>query len=597
MSEKDKISLYKLNNGDVDAENYIYHVIKDYHDKLQKNKKLYKTDKYAELKLEKNKFENYEIKVFYYKRQYQHPWKSFLNPVVVEKETQKWNVLNHDFIVFVYNESNSLYAFTSGFAYNVLTDYIDEYFPIEVAKRFLDPNKINKLNERTISGNIYAIEQYFRSLQTIFSNENFGRIPKEFRGIVRESIFKDKNYQELFTENKIIHCDIKTSFTLHKNLNFEQCINLIKKLDILYSKELTDLEKEYFDFFTSIKKIPSKNKMLIASLTNVLMQEIYECFNSGTELDFDFCHKNYDLFLNADSYCMSKILQPWDSIESINFYVNKLKEIPDFKNIKDFNDFEKEITRVSVISRNNEDEVDLTRGKFIEHIHGEIRFEGRHYFLLDRNWYLIDSSFLTNVNKRLKDVLKTVLIKKEDSFLSPWTSSESEGEYNEKYINKDSFIYGDKICVDNIELFDIMRISDDEIKLIHVKHGFDTSIRDVCSQIRSAARLIEESRTSDYNVLKNFYNQTIKYNEDKKNRIDAKNKLKRISEKDFVGYFNKKITYILAFKDKATSNRILNASNVELFESNIAKFEIIMLSNYLKGFNNIDFKICQVFKK
>ncbi|HKZ68133.1 MAG TPA: TIGR04141 family sporadically distributed protein, partial [Chitinophagaceae bacterium] len=65
--------------------------------------------------------------------------------------------------------------------------------------------------------------------------------------------------------------------------------------------------------------------------------------------------------------------------------------------------------RISVlecrIRTNDEDGNLLTNGSVLDHIHGEINYEGNTYFLIDGEWYHIHPDFIADLNDGCANVL------------------------------------------------------------------------------------------------------------------------------------------------------------------------------------------------
>ena len=86
----------------------------------------------------------------------------------------------------------------------------------------------------------------------------------------------------------------------------------------------------------------------------------------------------------------------------------------------------------------------------------------------------------------------------------PWSKSiiRTEKKYNLQYDLIENYIVLDTITPDGVELCDIMLIEEDKIYLIHVKYGFDASLRELSNQIMlSAKRLYDDSKSGKYSYI------------------------------------------------------------------------------------------------
>ncbi|KAL3864021.1 hypothetical protein ACJMK2_005733 [Sinanodonta woodiana] len=101
-----------------------------------------------------------------------------------------------------------------------------------------------------------------------------------------------------------------------------------------------------------------------------------------------------------------------------------------------------------------------------------------------------------------------------------------------------TYLLGDKILVEGVELFDILKITKDKLYLYHVKEGFGQKTRDATSQIRISANLLSKARETNtiYNVFGKYYDQITNYKGDDETRIQLMNDLKG-QKKEFLKLF------------------------------------------------------------
>lgn len=143
-------------------------------------------------------------------------------------------------------------------------------------------------------------------------------------------------------------------------------------------------------------------------------------------------------------------------------------------------------------------------------------------------------------------------------------TTQNEGDYNLSYENLKNYFVFDKVIFQNIELCDILYVSNNTLYVIHVKEGFDAKIRDLTNQISISSRRLWNDLKSDKSYLKGIYDR---YNDMKRNH-------KNISWIDFEMLFTtKEIRYVLAFTSSFKGKSFFE--NYEIHKSNIAKFSII----------------------
>ncbi|KAK3597744.1 hypothetical protein CHS0354_006099 [Potamilus streckersoni] len=126
-----------------------------------------------------------------------------------------------------------------------------------------------------------------------------------------------------------------------------------------------------------------------------------------------------------------------------------------------------------------------------------------------------------------------------------------------------TFLHGDKILVENVELFDILKITKDKLYLYHVKEGVGQKTRDAVSQIRISANLINKARESKQTqkILGKWYKQIMNCKDEDQTRLKLKEdfKKRKCSKDEFLNLFlKKKIVYVYAFLDDTKGRKPFN---------------------------------------
>ena len=135
-----------------------------------------------------------------------------------------------------------------------------------------------------------------------------------------------------------------------------------------------------------------------------------------------------------------------------------------------------------------------------------------------------------------------------------------------------NYLVFDTIAISGIELCDIIKYDDRNLYLIHVKRGFDSSMRELYNQIILSARRVEESKSSkDKEYLKKCFNALIKKNHG--NSIDTFEK--------FISLFELNIKYIMAFSNDRSNLAV--EDQIEKIKSSIAKFSVIQTSSEMRA--------------
>lgn len=604
MAKENVISIFKIDtesNSLSDCDGVIVEIIKKIISrsnkkvgiKRQKNTKGYEFSDYTLLPIRDVDTYGFTVDLYHSSRIVPNAWDDFLANILNDQEEKFWN-RNHDFIVFVY-DADSLFCFTGGIASNLVEDISDENFPREIMIRLSDPERIKQAKSRGLTGAFYARELYFRGNYSISPTEAFGSVWKDIRASIKDSIWEDADWKVMLGEktNRDLNCDIRSSFKIRKRLDFNSAVKLVKKLKDELRRPLTQTEQEGFYFLNTIKIVKNKDEKQI--LGQELAKKAFTFLTSlktSTSFDYDFCHKKYAEFLEADHYFAKRNVEKlaeWKYINSAEEVLADLKGKIDLTNLKNFTeDFSKNI---KILSENDADNLKNTTGTLLEHLHGELEIgkgnKRKNYFLIDKEWCLVQDNFLELISAEFQDYIQP------DIFctipLNTWAGG-NEGPYNESYLANNNFLVGDRVTIGGIELFDLLHYNKEQVFIIQVKDGLGASTRDACSQLRNSARVIEESlKDSNHKKLKDYYNRLhnsglvyAKTSEFKKTMANVP------SEDKFVELLkNRKRTYVLAFRYGQ------NIDDIVKVNSNIAKFEILGLKDDIK-LTNASFKLFQI---
>ena len=207
------------------------------------------------------------------------------------------------------------------------------------------------------------------------------------------------------------------------------------------------------------------------------------------------------------------------------------------------------------------------KAPFIQFISCEIEDEfNRPLFYIDNHWYKVEDNFIDELNSNCHQLMVNARLDK-NVLPEIWKDAKDidEDEYNLQYLNKSNYIVLDKILSQNIELCDILYYDDNEIYLIHVKKGFNAKMRDLSNQIKISSQRLWNDAKAEKKYLKEIY----------KNYKNSTNyQSNKISQEDFLGLFNRKVNFVLAFTSTLSDYRPIY-NNIENVKSNIAKFSII----------------------
>lgn len=484
-------------------------------------------------------------------------------------------------VVFFIEFEDFLYVIIGGNSYRIIIPFIDENFGIDVYSRILDPenDELISIKTRSLTGKKAGNYSFYKDNFKLIDHIKFGTIPKEIS--LKLSNVNNDNFSFLKkTKNEKIQIIVSNSIKFRKKIEFELLQTLIKEI-----KYIEEIEKN--DYLTTYTKIEDNN--LVESLKEKLTQEIVNDIpniiqrklNPLNKFNFEFCHpKSIDKFYEADFYHLfenteenkySLFAKTIDKNEIYEIVINRAVE--KFGSDYTYNDIKFYLFGVKIRSYKTDDKKQLTSASFLMHLNTEFILEGQPYFLLDNNWYLLQDSFVKDLNNQCSRVLKNYITPK-DILFKNWDKAviKKESEYNLLYNDIANYLVFDTITINGIELCDILYYDETNLYLIHVKHGFDSSIRELYNQVILSARRLQESLASkEKEYLKIIFKS-----------IEKKNNTKNITQSEFIKLFSKKINYVMAFSS-ANKKEIIIENNMDKIKSSIAKFSVIQSSSEMRG--------------
>lgn len=591
MAEKNTIGLYKLNTDHEELRESqsvsiaIAKIVELYTQKKRKKDEGFSLEPMV-LSETVDLADGTVVTAYRHQRTNPNAWQSFLEsafnevPLLLNK--------NHDFIVFVHDGDGDLFCFTGGSASHAVSEFVDVTFPIDLMKRIIDPEKIKQAKSRSVTGELYARDHYYRGYSAVSATESFGQVWKDLLASIRQDVWNDPDMAAMLGTKKRVGVEVKNYFKIKKRINFKDVLKLIERIKFYLVQTVDEDTETAFAFLDSV--------MLIKGYTIELQlkRKVYEALynrvtNPATEVDFDLCNVNYDDFFNASIY----------KLRYKNVFFQELDTLPETEEVIDFaieylrEEKPEALDSLDAFIENMElmfletaqDEIDIgTGGKVYAHLHGEIQQDNKTYFLVDKQWYLVKDSFLEVLQLDFDQYVSgDRIVDRATIDLTAWTTG-VESRYNDSYCPNANFIVGDRVILDGIEYFDLLYIGDpDKVYVIQVKKGFGGKTRESCSQIRNSAKMIESSRVSEnHKKLKELYAKL-----NSRTTTACPDRLHGLTESQFVNLFvSRERVYLLAIADVNDRDTLINT------DSSIAKFEVLSTRDALRVIKEGDsFKI------
>lgn len=586
-NEKASISIYRIDKDlfdDLDDSEIIRKIITD------NNSGALEDEKFVPQVISDSGLRD-RVRIFHSVKERPPKWAPFLGSVL-EESSSLLEGKNRDssFIGFI-TDSDNLYAISGGQGNFVIQNYIDQNFGIDIITRLIskDSSAVKSLRDRDVAGSILGSERFFRKDSRLSDEDSFGKFYRQIQAVLE----KDKLVDEFGFSTDLSKgstCVAKSSFKINKSIDFSDLLRIIKNLSEI-------LTSEGFSLNDVIPIVGGKkNRELISHLDEVILKKLYQYCVDHSVIDFDLCHRDFEKYLTASEYKVSvgKKEASYEDVPSVSLILDNLIN-GGLLNIKDIDSFRETLSKVHIQSFDSDGRL-LTKGHFLKHINGEITYNKKTYFLIDKLWYEIGSNFIVSLNSELESLISNYL---DNSILgNRFDVSRGENDFNESFLGEDGYIVMHRVLVENIEMCDLLKWDEGEgnIYLIHVKRGFDNSIRDLASQVAiSSSRILNDIKSNKSSFIDNIQDKITSYSKDDPYFLSLREQKLPPSLKDVLKK-NKfdKIHFCLAFVDDAKKEREI--SDIESFDSNIAKFSIIDLKKKINSMG-FGFKVIQIKQK
>ena len=561
---------------------------------IQYLQKFFKEKHYKEQDVQPDLSETFDIFLFFKRTRSKIRWKGFIENIAKDNAPIiKYKNTNHEsYVLLLQNKTTgTIYATTGGYGYTVLQGIIEEDFGLEILSRLVKAGDktLRSTKERNLIGGIFREVKFFRSNYNFNENENFGTFYQEIHFSLNKNLLIETFGFDKTDIDSDSLCVAKNSFTIKKSINFKQLSEIIIKCEDLIKTVNPAVE------INSIKKLTKTHKDLIGNLNKELDKSIIEYYSgSGNSVDIsiELCHKDFDKYLHADNFILEfkikDIIKEFEFDEPLKNIVDVIKQIREEKlNLTD-KELLSLINNAHITSKDSNGDVQ-TKDLLKNHFYTEVAYDGKSYFLIDGEWFEIKTSFTKRLNEQCQDFVNR---NTSNINFEAWDDTEKENDFNAKHIGKENFLVFDKFTPENIEVCDILHWDANNMYFIHVKEGFDHSMRDLSLQIYIAARRIKEDIKTGYEFIGKLYD-TVKHSKGTSNYSRrAINQLQSLEEEEFIDLFKtRKPVFVLAVKDKAVPPRSLN--KIEDFNSNIAKFSLHELVKDMKNLD-VDLEICEL---
>ncbi|OXA49778.1 hypothetical protein Fcan01_15684 [Folsomia candida] len=430
-----------------------------------------------------------------------------LNSLVNVKLTSGGEVSTVTFIPV----ETSLYAITSNKAYSLFKKFADFQFLIKVPERILTSKGAKCYQVKSLVGGRRS-EDVTEKAHVDLNALQVGQICQSY-----SAMLKQKSRKILFpTYEKDIHVEIGVyRIKFRAELTLKQLLYAIFKLERIYAGNYPNQLK--------ISQALSRVTLPVDLSTNSVLNELFleECVkflnNDPPAQELTSFLKNFDL---CDTWVKeysqaAEVNLHYKGIKPVNLGADPsltylLETFRDQFELEEGSSWSKD--ELKGIQMSFKYEAQRAKNKpFISYVNGVMyrKSDQNHFWRVNNIWYYITDDTIVNSQRQFQKVLKNHLLPHSDpiSLQKEWIheekvgkdgkkriQAEDEGNYNTLYEKEPNYYVGDKVTPRSIEYFDIIWTPNNpyDSYLYHVKHGFDHTTRDACSQLRNCAQLLED---------------------------------------------------------------------------------------------------------
>lgn len=538
----------------------------------------------------------YKIELYYKSNPSIPDWRGFISGIA-EKGSQIYKAQNKNtsYMCFIYNSEN-IFSVAAGSGSFAISKYADQMFGLEILMKLIDRDSkvIKSLRSRGITGNTLAAFQIFKKDQIILSQETYGQLYKEIAADLDFALINTKLGIDIGNRQEA-NCLAKNSFKIGRSISFEELLDFIDHLVELKDEDGNDFNVNRLEL---VNKRTQSGKKLIEQLNSTLKKNLYKYLKKKTDsFSFEVCHTDYEKYFFADKYEIYHETKDDKSLSLDNRITYfDLKNYFKDKFRKEFStqrDFVKLIEKIKIVTYDEEGHIS-TDSQLTKHLNGEVTFKGETYFYIDNEWIKMKSDLIDDLDEDVSAILSEI---KNEGYLNTvnlpkWdkTVHKIEDNYNASFIGSQNVLVFHKVLYKNIEMADIIKWDDSKIKMIHVKSGFDSSMRDLTSQINNSARLlVNEQKSNKYKFAEVLYDRIDEIYKLKKKRDykpyfnDISEQVKVVKKSDFVDLFRTRdVEFCLAVLDESKTKDIMKISE---YNSNIAKLATLDLVRKMNALN------------
>lgn len=458
-------------------------------------KMLTQSKEYVEQILKSNASKNgFKAKLLYCSEKIPNELADFFSTVVQSGETILKDKYKKGSSILLLWDSNNIFAITTGRGIYKIANWKNNNFGISFGSLFSDYLSVSSMGKNVLEGNVHTNSIVYASTVKVSDIQSMDAVTRELNATIDDMSIADKILPSCSTRRRSARVNLKSGIKFGSALNYEDLTKLLKNITDFAAKSnimLKDLRdsinllerideqsddylKYYNEFVSSFWKRLQKK--------HIESENIYIPLDARPYLEAD----KYKITYNGKEYYKSdNQVQDNDVARAFHNYIasgngnNTWQDLAEFLSVAHIQAFDSSCSSKKPVL---EDTIfNLITG---DNVSGKT-----FYFIIEGSFYLFEDSLIKRVNIELEKFSNSVVDGKTLLGINWSSQNNNEDDYNAAVVNqtqsgkgKEYYLFHKNI-VEYMEFADILVFDGTKLSIVHVKDGYDTSMRSLSRQI------------------------------------------------------------------------------------------------------------------
>lgn len=419
---------------------------------------------------------------------------SFFAPVVKSREPILEDKYNKGSSILILWDKNNIFAITTGRGIYKIANWKNNNFGISFGSLFSDSLSVSSMGKNVLEGNVHTNSIVYASAVKVSDIQSMDAVTRELHAIIDDASVSDRIIPKSDTRRRSARVDLKSGIKFGCALNYEDLTKLLKNITDYAAKNKIKL-KELKDHINLLKRIDEHSddykkyyKDFVSNFwnriqkNNIDAENIYIPLDAKPYLEAD----NYKITYNEkEYYSTDEQIQDADIAQAFNSYMASVNKKKTWEAFADF----LSVAHIQAYDSSSNSKKPVLEDTVINLITGDNVSGKSFYFIVEGSFYLFENNLINRVNKELSTFLKSITDGKKLLGISWGAQINNEDEFNAAVVKQTKLGKGKeyyllhKNIVEYMEFADILVFDGSKLSIVHVKDGYDTSMRSLSRQI------------------------------------------------------------------------------------------------------------------